>query len=477
MAENRPVPGGGASSSDEGPDIPILKEQKKERKGGALPFVRGGEEGGGLLQRWMGMGGAAGAAGGKAGLLAPLAGFFSSNAGLALLTAAFTGASVYGLYTVGMSSSGEPAHKGRAFPAAQHGFLSDTEDLARPAFSSSLSFFANANRGAMGGETTASLDAAGPADGASAGANATGGGAAASDPSVDTAQDAPAPMPAERLAKMKAAQFGSTKGLGGGIGLAGGAGMAGGMGQPFKATPRKAPDAASLLAMMGKPQPEATRSAVPLRKQVTRHHKGSFEQLRFTNRVSKQARRSVTSEAQSFTASNAFESIGTTGSGQEGLLSGGAEPAVVSMADGGPLNSVTKEEEAPDVGQTGDQSPWTSAVMMATSMLMTASTIIIIEGILAMLGKIFFPLMGVAAMLAGVASGLAASAAGVGVMLMQQFGQEQQGAIFTVGGSITSAAAAAAMMAPPNIAPILMVTGGTAGIVAAILGMLAVNKK
>ena len=130
------------------------------------------------------------------------------------------------------------------------------------------------------------------------------------------------------------------------------------------------------------------------------------------------------------------------------------------------------ETTAPPVGQSGDKSPWTGALMMGVALLATASTIILIEGIVAQIAKIIIPLEPVAMMLAALAASLAAAASAIGVMIMTQHGQMQQGMVLTIGGAITSAAAIAALVSPPEAAPIIMVLGGIAGLTAAMLAMI-----
>jgi hypothetical protein len=264
--------------------------------------------------------------------------------------------------------------------------------------------------------------------------------------------------------------FGNSKPLGFGNGLAGGSGLAGGILRSFEKEPS-----------LGKPKDfkrnlkAATLQARALR--PAESLRGPLSQLRFASRESLRGRGAASAETRSFHATRAFEATPAGASnnilGAQGLSQGGEDVGVLGGGDGGPINySATPVENPPPVKKEKDQTPYNNLIAMGVALLMTASTIILIEGILAALGKIIPPLTGIALMLMGVAAALAAAAAGMGAMVANTYGQQQQGLVLTVGGSITTAAAIAAMVTPPQVMPIVSVLGGVAGIVSAVLSLL-----
>src|SRR2546430_2629598 len=135
------------SNGSGGPDIPLLKkkDEKEEKKGTGLVAAPGGGGGGGgkPLFRWLGVGGrpgqalsgagkaALGAAGAgavsRSGLIPGLVNFFSSNGGLALLTALLSGLAFYGFYAFSLSPRGGASGRYSVFPQRESSALTSAE--------------------------------------------------------------------------------------------------------------------------------------------------------------------------------------------------------------------------------------------------------------------------------------------------------------------------------------------------------------
>jgi hypothetical protein len=495
------------------PDIPELKEKEKERKGGAV--VVGGQSSGspGILYRWFGVGGQ-GAAGGAArvgagaaskaggaaataakgaalgtaaaapkyGLLPTLVNFVGSNLGMAALSMALTGGAVYTLYTLGMKATDGNSGQARVFAKRDRGAPEiGPADEAR-VDASGLSYFQTANTGKAfddeaaageGGEDELN-DAASEEDaaveeleGAEEGFDETTGGA----------PDLAEAMNAEQKSKLKLAKsMGGTSKFG-----KSSPGLSGGFSQPFQKLERSSPKASAKQGRITDLKRKKTgKLAARKMSSAKRGGKGAMNQLKFASRKSRGAIGQSSTEGAAFEAAEAFNTA-PIGQGAKGIAGGGVSQGgdgITPASDGGPIGSnvVNPQQDAPDTGKGEDKSPWTQMVMMAMALLTTASTIITIIGILAVLKKIPF-MTGVVTpiqqMLLGMAAGMAAASTAMGVQIMTEYGQKEQGGILTAGGAITTASAMAALMWPNPTTAWVAVIGGIAGIAASVGSLLA----
>ena len=493
-------------------DIPELKQKEREHKGGAIAV--GSQSGGspGLLYRWFGIGGQ-NAAGGAArmgagaaskaagtaasgaqsaalgaaaaapqyGLLPTLINFVSSNLGMAALSMALTGGAVYTLYNLGMKSADSGPQQARVFAQRDRGApeIGPAGDARVDA--SGLSFFQSANSGNAfdegGTKTEGELDAAAAED--QAAAEEMEAVDAPADEVTGGAPDLAEAMNAEQKSKLKLAKaMGGTSSFGGN-GLRGGSGLSGGFTAPFQKVERSAPKASEGTIAPVK----RTRSAAKLsgRKMsaAQRGGKGAMGQLKFASSKSRGAIGQSSTEGASFEAAEAFTTA-PIGQGAKGISDGGISTGgdgLTPASDGGPVgnSTVNPEQDAPATGKGEDKSPWTQMVMMAMALLTTASAIITIIGILAILKKIPFMsgvLEPIQQMLLGIAAGMAAASTAMGVQIMTEYGQKEQGGILTAGGAITTASALAALMWPNPTTAWVAVIGGIAGIAASVGSLL-----
>ncbi len=486
------------------PEIPTLKEKEKERKGGAVIV---GQSGGspGVLYRWFGIGGqgaarvgggvAGKAAGGAAsaakavaggavaaapryGLIPTLVNFVSSNLGMAALSMALTGGAVYTLYTLGMNATNGGNGQPRVFAKRDKGAPEiGPADEAR-VDASGLSYFQTANtgkafdKGAEGEGTEDELNDAASEEGAA-------------EEELESADEAVAavagnaPDLSEEMTKKEKSKFKLAKAMAKRSGgLQGSAGMSGGFSAPFQKTTRLKKTQEGKVSI-----PKARkRGKLTARRMnsANRAGKGAMNQLKFSSKKSRGALGATSGEGADFQASEAF-SAAPIGAGAKGIAGGGLSSGgdgITPASDGGPVgnNTVNPEQDAPATGKGEDKSPWTQMVMMSMALLTTASTIVTIIGILAVMKKIPFMsgiLTPIQQMLLGVAAGMAAAATAMGVQIMTEYGQPEQGAILTTGGAITTASAVAALMWPNPTTAWISVIGGIAGIGAAVGGLLA----
>lgn len=470
-------------------DIPVLKKKKGERRGGAVPLGAAQQSGGGgVLYRWFGFGSPGAAAGGAAvvgkaagarlGLIPTFVNMLGSGAAPGILTAVITAGAVLALYSMGAKDGGPLS--GKVFPSAQREAPAETDAVSVEP--SSLNVFMGANQGKayeadavaqMAEDVAAAEDEIVPED-------EIGG------PGKD-AETGGAPEMAEVMAKaakpkmIASKKFGDSRRLQGGIGLlAGGQGLSGGMIRKFEKDKFKARP----LNLSKKPRKARVRRAS---KSISRiSGKGAMGQLKFANRRSVGALGQGSGEGQAYESAEAFTSApaGSGGSiGAAGVTTGDGGVGS-SPNDGGPVSvggTPQSNQGAPGTGAPEDKSPWTDMVMMAAALLTAASTIITIIGIMAMIQKLA-PNPAIAAflenyktMLLGVATGMAAAATVMGVMIMSQYGQPEQGMILTAGGAITTAAGLASMIWPEAVQPWMQVIAGVAGIAASVGSMLSMN--
>lgn len=439
------------------PDIPRLKKEKKERRGGALPFLyaKGAGSGAGLAP--------------APGLLPSLINFISSGRGIGLLTAAGTAGAVILLYNA--ASERQPAQGSAAsvFPQTREELRRvDAASPAGDAGAGSLSYFLAANRDKAYREEASpgQVDEEPPPE------------EVVSAPLPAPAPAAPAARTSSKEPPRKAAYGSGSAGrasLGGGVGLAGGVGLSGGMMRKFQASVQ------ALTSPKALPEPvrklEAASGGL---EPLSFSGSAAKEQLRHANRQSVQALGTTSSEANSFGAANAFAKAPASANRilrGPGSTFDAADFANVPDVEGGPVGPVFRgEEDAPQAGQSSDVSPWTADVQHAESLLRDASTLITVIGILAPYKGLPFigPIVAaVQQMLFDMAVSNASTAAGLGLSIMNQHGQLTQGAMLTTGGAITTAMAVAALSAPQSTTSWAAVLGGIAGLAAAVAALIS----
>ena len=474
------------------PDIPTLKKKKEEeKKGGAGALPGGGasgaatESGGSWLSRLFGGGGRGGVGlgrgaastvarsgigvAGKLGFGPMLVNFLASNMAAVLFTGLVTGGAVYTLYSLGMSASAERPAKKSVFAVSDDGKAGETGEARVDA--SGLSYFQTANSGAaFGNEAVKTSDA--PADKTSDAPATQDAPPPVADPGA--APGGSGPQIADALAKtlekpkMIASRGPAGGGLGAGNGLAGGSGLSGGMMKKFdpKGTP---------INLATPPMKRDTQAKLAARRvsPIARAN-GAMNQLKATNGMSRKALGQTSGESQSFQAAEAFNTAPVTQGSHDlagkGMGDGGAGASPGASDDGGPI-ARTGTEAPPDTGKKEDKTPYGKQLMMAQALLMTASAIITVIGILAIIKKM--PIIGIIAemwqkILYGAAIAMAASASAIGAMVMQNYGQKDQGMMVTIGGGITAAAATAALAIQRPEAAWISVLGGIAGLGASI---------
>ncbi|MBI3505149.1 MAG: hypothetical protein HY059_09925 [Proteobacteria bacterium] len=459
-------------------EIPALKKEEKERKGGAPPILAGG--GVSAVSSTLGTG--TGAAGVGSAFLQQLIPFLTGNIGLTLVTGAAVGAIVYGVYSVNMAQLSEPedpvkqtvfAKKGGA-AAALAGTNSSAPSSTRV---SSIGFFNKANRGALDhnsleGEVQAAAHAATDASAGSA--------AVTNDAAMASGPIGPGLSPSQATSKANLPNRSIGKlstHVGGGNSLAGGGGMSSGVAKQFANAMDGKSTTQQISVMPGQNKASVNKvHGTP----VLSGRKGAMAQLRKSSGESIKARGSTSSEAAAYHAAQGFTAAPSEQGGstvQQRTTGSGGVATIGGAATEGPINSSTDQhivdnQTTPSTGASKNVTPWQSQLVMAQTLLLVAAGIITIMGIV---GKI--PILGpiINKILYGIAAGLAASATTMGVMIMNKHGQQQQGMIITTGGAITTAAAAAAMFGA-QLQSWMMVLAGVAGISAAIGSMLIKNK-
>lgn len=470
------------------------QEREQERRKGAPPALVGGTaRRPGLWERWFGLGGRAASSpvgrgavvaarvrrmdSARGGLAAVLARLLSTPLGAAGLTSAILGgAVVVGHYGLGAGGGREDADSS-VFPVYDSPSAGGPAQTRAGRGADSLDFLraANAKQEEAAGREKAAAEAAQAAPQAGEQAPPPAGEGVAAGEGVGAGQGAVGPggdgAGRDKEGRLLASAFGASRGMAGGGGLSGGSGLSGGFNRPFDQPNAAAKQLAALKHGL-KARTVQTRQMTPARRT------GAMSQLRFTSGQSRRAAAAGSAETQAFQATTAFENAppqagGAAIPGAGPGAGGGTDLGTLGAGDGGPIDEIgTPLEEVPEVGPAKDKTRYNKLVAVAVALLMTASTIIIIEGILASFGI----LQPIAQMLAGIAAAMAASAAVMGAMIASGHGQQQQGMILTVGGSITTAASIAALAGPVSVAPIAAVLGGTVGLVTSIMAAVMKNR-
>jgi len=492
-------------------------KEKKEKKGGALGWLRGkfggasrgamGEAG--INPSAMNLGrGALGAgkfgassSGGLAALLAGKAGIVATVAMVAVAA---------GVYVA--NNAPAPATSTAAFSSGK------TPDNYVPAIlrsqaansGSSLDMFKETNKGAvaMEGDTSkakAAPDAGKPTDAAAEGQ--------AADPNAQPgAEQAGAGMAQEMMGKLQGGSMGSlTSQLGGGSskfsnmggfsnkfgsGATGGKpGFSSGIGAGFSSMPKFDSRKGKMLSMKGSPRPVFGGAKAGKKGALA---PGAFGQAKGMKAMQQSYSGSSIDSARS-TQDKAWE--GSTGEGDAsaggaGLSEGGAGLVTSPSLDnsgsggGGGGTGTPAEPVIPEPPPATNVSPWGSLTTMAMMLILMSALLAGIGAKLISMGDKMIQtgtamgpygaalvaagtsLRGIGMALAGVALALGIAATIMGIMIMQQHGQATMGTLYTIGGGCATAAAGMAMagVSLGPITPIWMAAG--AGVIALIGSML-----
>ncbi|MFA5137795.1 MAG: hypothetical protein WC728_01090 [Elusimicrobiota bacterium] len=217
------------------------------------------------------------------------------------------------------------------------------------------------------------------------------------------------------------------------------------------------------------PQPASTAKRVV---------SGALEQLFLSHGLSRKALTRSSAEGRSYDAAQAFEKAPKALAGKvrsSAKKSSGAQPLppVIEEWDGGPIFSpYSGKDEAPGLGQTGDESPWTPDIELAEEKLQDASELINVVGALAPLKMI--PIIGaiaaaIQAVLYNTALSYSSTARKIGGSIQSDWAQPDQSEIVTTGSGITDGVAAAALWAPVAASSWSSVLAGVA-VLAALIG-------
>jgi len=473
--------------NDNLPDINF--KEKKEKKGGALGWLRGkfgGGSGGSMGQAGinpavMNVGKALGTAkfgassAGIAGLLAGKAGMLATIAMMAVAGGVYMArnAPVPNPSTGAFSSSQNPDNYVPAIlrsQAANNG--------------SSLDMFKETNKGSglsMEAEAAAAAKKAQEAKSA---------------PAEDgAAPDAEQPAPeqddmAQRMeAKLQGGSMGSlTSQLGGGSnkfsnmggfgnkfnqGATGAkTGFGSGIGSGFSSMPNFDKRKGKMLAMKGTARPVFTSGKAGKK---GKFGAGSFGQAKGMRDVQKSYSGTSIDAARS-TQDKAWEGetgAGSVGAGGAGLGDGGAgvmsSPSLdnADSSGGGGGTGTPSEPVVPDTTPPENVSPWASLV---TSILMLITVSAVLSAIASKVSGTVFG-YAIAVIIAAVAAALAAVALVMAIMLMTEHGQELMGGLYAVGAGLALVAAVAALgggseavMAPGTATTVMWLAAG-AGII------------
>ncbi|OGR76488.1 MAG: hypothetical protein A2X32_11960 [Elusimicrobia bacterium GWC2_64_44] len=497
-------------------------KEKKEKKGGALGWLRGkfggasrgamGEAG--INPSAMNLGrGALGAgkfgastSGGLAGLLAGKAGIVATIAMVAVAG---------GVYVA--NNSPAPSTSAAAFNSGR------TPDNYVPAIlrsqaangGSSLDMFKETNKGAvaMEGDTSKAKapDAGKPADAAAEGQ--------AADPNAQPGADQAGGMAQEMMGKLQGGSMGGslTSQLGGGSskfsnmggfsnkfgsGASGGKpGFSSGIGSGFSSMPKFDSRKGKMLSMKGSPRPVFGGAKSGKKGALA---PGAFGQAKGMKAMQQSYSGSSIDSARS-TQDKAWE--GSTGEGDAsaggaGLSEGGAglmtSPSLdnAGTGGGGGGTGTPAEPVIPEPPPAANVSPWGSLTTIAMMLILMAALLAGIGAKLINMGDTMIEsgtalaavpytaaagaamiaagtsLRGIGMALAGVALALGIAATIMGIMIMQQHGQSTLGTLYTIGGGCATAAAGMALAGVDlgPITPAWMAAG--AGAIALIGSML-----
>ncbi|MFH1724296.1 MAG: hypothetical protein ABII00_06705 [Elusimicrobiota bacterium] len=468
-------------------------EEKKERKGGAVPpWMEGAAQVGGG-----GGWGGAGTAAGKAGLFLKLKALMTSQVMVA--------ATVVGGLALGGTVSFHEAKKAEQSQRLDLGRRLYAERAREEARAGSLPGSARSGRSGLSLASQANRGLYAPGRDAPGDEPAEGFPEVREEGEAYDETDAPpgdmdAAMLQEEGTSAKAdlgRRFGQmSSSLGGGKGsLAGGSGLAGGIGKGFSKMDLSNTRLDKAQALRNGRGAKITRRKVAALSSGRSGLRGA--NARRLDRMNRAMKTSRPGDAEAGAAvhtrqweSSAQTGSGIAGAGASGVGEGGAFSSEEGVGDGGPVNPPSggsggepaATETPPDMGPTSNATPYQSQIDTARAMLLLASVIITGIGILSMIKHTAKTTFWGAAVSAGasvlqsamlaMALGLAAAAAAIGAMVAAKYGQGQQGTILMMGGAITMAAAGAAMLWPTKVPAWVMVLTGVSGIASSIGGIL-----
>lgn len=486
-------------------NLPELNfKEKKEKKGGALGWLKGrlgiggrsamGEAG--INPSAMNLGRGALGAGGKFGASSGIAGLLAGKAGLiATVAMVAVAGGVYLANNAPAPSTGTAAFSSERAP---DNYVPAILRSQAKNTGSSLDMFKETNKGAVSMEDQEKPKAAPEAKPTDAAADAQAD--ANAQPGAD--QGGAGNMAQDMMSKMTGSMGGSlTSQLGGGSGkfsamggfgnkfgsgaTGGKPGFSSGIGAGFSSMPKFDSRKGKMLAMKSQARPVFSGAKAGAGKKAG---PGAFNQAKGLRATQKSYSGSSIDSARS-TQDKAWE--GSTGegsaSGGAGLGDGGAgivtSPSLdnTTGAGGGGGTGTPAEPVVPDVTGKEDASPWAGLPQMAMSMILLSAVLSALGAFLIWMGTCTTWLVGagqaiaaVGRVLCFVALILAAAAAVMGVMMMFQHGQMLLGTLYTIGGGVAAVGAYKAMTG--DMSSSLMINtlwmSGIAGAMALIGSML-----
>lgn len=382
--------------------------------------------------------------------------FLGSKAALGIVVGAAVTVSGFGMLDMGKRGGFGKVEQGRRAAPFHSSYSPDQlKDVAGPAPTgpSSLALAQKANSGLFTPPQAAGKDAAaGAPDAAAPAAEASPEAAAAGqapEQSLGAAQQSAAKMVASPLGKF------SQRGQ-----LNGGTGMTGGIGGTFK-QPVGNTQLAQAKAFNTASTGKVTRAPVAAVPRGSSSYKSAT--ARRLDRMNRAMGPTKTGNAEAGAAIHTQEwsnaqpaGNALQGAGASSAISGGPDTSGEGTTGGNPIEqpgtATPAEQQAPDVGDTENVTPWQKMVDGATVLLGLAAllTFIAYEG---MVEAGLFMAMSVemAEAIAMVAVAMSAMVTLIGVMLMAQ-GQMLQGAIFTATGGLSTYFAYQSLLADPEVA-------------------------
>lgn len=498
--------------SDNLPDINFKEKPDKEKKGGPIGWLKNklgfgsrgaiGEAGVNPAAMNFGKAGAFGARGaigagkfgaaaaGRGGLAALLAGKGSMIATVAMVAVAG------GAY---LASNYNPPSNNAAFSSERSGDTGYVPAILRHQAAnsgSSLDMFKETNKGSLSMEEEAKKKEQAPEEKPKDAAAEQSADPNAGMPNVgqDMAQD--------MAAKLQGSMGGSlTSQLGGGgskfsnmggfgnkfnSGAVGGkTGFSSGIGAGFSSMPKFDSRKGKMLAMKGSARPVFGGSKSSAKKPIGA---GAFGQAKGMKAMQSSYSGSSADGLRS-TQDKAWE--GATG---EGSPSGGAgvgdgvggagvmtSPSLDNPSGGGGGTTTPDTPTVPDASGPLNVSPWSSLTMMAMMMILMSAMLSAIGATLIKIGDQLLKtpytaaagaaIRGIGMLMAGIALALGIAATVMGMMIMQQHGQQQMGILYTIGGGVATAAAGMAM-AGVNLGPITPAWMAAGAAVIALIGSM-----
>lgn len=469
-------------------------KEKKEKKGGALGWLRGrlglGSRGAmgeaGITPSAMNAGRAAFGAG-KFGASSGIAGLLAGKAGL-LVTAAVIAVGA-GVYLANQSPAPNMGTSSFSGGKVQDNYVPAILRSQAANQGSSLDMFkdTNKNAGLAMEEDPSKSKKAKPEDGAPASAEEA------------SADGQPVPeqgnMAQEMMGKLQGGDIGSlTSSMGGGSnkfsqmggfgnkfnqGATGGkTGMTSGIGSGFQGMPKFDQRKGKMLAMKASAKPVFTGGKAGKK---SKFGSGAFGQAKGM-RATQKSYTGKEIDQMAGTQNKAWEGATPEGGadGGAGLGEGGAgimsSPSLDNAGGSGGGGGLETPEEptVPDAGSPTDVSPWASLTSQIMMLILLSA---LITGITAILANLTWIGKALAAALYVVAALLAVAAMLMAAQLMTSFGQTMMGMTYMIGGALALSAAAVALtgydmfgMGSMTSILVLAAAAGVIGMIGSMLG-------